>query len=43
MAWKSDTTMGPATTARGVDKARAFVDEVVRKGAQILTGRAHPS
>jgi succinate-semialdehyde dehydrogenase/glutarate-semialdehyde dehydrogenase len=40
---ESGTTMGPVTTARGVDKARAFVDDAVRKGAEILTGGGRPS
>ena len=40
---EADTTMGPVTTARGVHKARAFVDDAVRKGAQLLTGVGQPS
>jgi succinate-semialdehyde dehydrogenase/glutarate-semialdehyde dehydrogenase len=39
----SGTTMGPVTTARGVEKARAFVDDAVHKGAQRLTGGNLPS
>ncbi|KAH7386666.1 succinate-semialdehyde dehydrogenase [Phaeosphaeria sp. MPI-PUGE-AT-0046c] len=39
---EADTTMGPVTTARGVQKAQAFVDDAVHKGAQIMTGGSQP-
>lgn len=40
---EAGTTMGPLTTARSVDKARTFVDDAVRKGAQLLIGGEQPS